>query len=364
MKIPILRHTQNSFALAIEAHFGKGGEHAKKFYKRWWQGNWKNLASWVEPQAVSLVESIGEIVDQELPPWVREKHEESTTKFLLRLQDGLETESVLIPMDAGITLCVSSQIGCRMGCTFCETGRMGLIRHLRTEEIVAQAFFATQKLGKKVRNIVFMGMGEPLDNFDEVMQAIRVLTDPAGGGWGPSRITISTSGHVEGIYRLIQEADPALNLAVSVNAPNDQIRKKIMPVTRRWNMEKLKEAMLKYCLHPRREVFIEYVLLDGINSSLEAAEELAAYLEGLRVRVNLIPYNPQGVLLRETKSFSPPSSEVVENFIGYLRKKNLRVLVRQPKGQDIMAACGQLGNSQIRQSKLQILSQLPSSKNK
>ena len=351
MKIPILRHTQKSFAEAVESHFGKGGLHAKKLYSAWWKNRWDDLSSWVEPQALSLVQAICECVDSELPVYIREKQEESTTKFLLRLSDGLETESVLIPMEAGVTLCISSQIGCRMGCTFCETGRMGLIRHLRAEEIVAQAAFAKRELRKQVRNIVFMGMGEPLDNFEEVMRAVMVLTDPAGGGWGPSRITISTSGHVEGIYRLIDEADPAINLAVSVNAPNDASRQKIMPVNRRWNMERLKQAMADYCSHPRREIFVEYVLLDGINSSLEAAQQLAEYLDGLRVRINLIPYNPQSC-----DKFLPPPVDIIENFIAYLRGHGFRVLLRQPKGQDIMAACGQLGNpalrAQIRQAKL------------
>lgn len=254
-------------------------------------------------------------------------------------------------MEAGTTLCISSQIGCRMGCTFCETGRMGLVRHLRAEEIVAQFAYAKLKLGLPIRNIVFMGMGEPLDNFEEVMQAVSILTDPAGAGLGPSRITISTSGHVEGIYRLIDEADPAINLAVSVNAPDDAARQKIMPVNRRWNMEKLKEAMQAYCSHPRREIFIEYVLLGGINTSLEAAEKLSLYLEGLRVRINLIPYNPQS-----WDRFSPPDNQTTQNFISHLRAKGYRVLLRQPKGRDIMAACGQLGNMelrlQIRQAKL------------
>lgn len=347
MKIPILRHTQKSFADAVESYFGKGALHAKKIYTAWWQNRLGELSSWVEPQAAPLVQAICDTIDQELLPCVKEKQEEFTTKFLLRLSDGLETESVLIPMEAGVTLCISSQIGCRMGCTFCETGRMGLIRHLRAEEIVAQAAYAKRVLEKPVRNIVFMGMGEPLDNFEEVMQAVRVLTDPAGMGLGPSRITISTSGHVEGIYRLIDQADPALNLAVSVNAPDDARRQKIMPVNRRWNMQKLKEAMQDYCRHPRREIFIEYVLLDGVNCSLEAADTLATYLEGLRVRVNLIPYNPQSC-----DRFAPPELSIIEAFIARLREKGYRVLLRQPKGQDIMAACGQLGNLQFRQAKL------------
>ncbi len=343
MTIPILRHTQKSFVAAVETQFGKGGRHAKKLYTEWWKNRWHALPNWVEPQALSLVQRICAAVDHGHYPCIAKKEEESITKFLLRLEDGLETESVMIPRQAGMTLCISSQIGCRMGCTFCETGRMGLIRHLRAEEIVAQVAYVKLKLQCPIRNIVFMGMGEPLDNFEEVMQALRILTDPAGASVGPSRVTISTSGHVEGIYRLIEQADPAIHLAVSVNAPDDAVRQKIMPVNRRWDMQKLKEAMREYCLHPRREIFVEYVLLDGVNSSIQAADALADYLEGLRVRVNLIPYNAQSC-----DRFAPPPPTVIENFMTRLRTKNYRVLIRRPKGRDIMAACGQLGNPSLR----------------
>ena len=193
-------------------------------------------SSWAEPQALALIEEMLQLVDQALLPIVSEQHDGDTTKFLLKLSDGLETESVLIPMQAGVTLCISSQVGCKMGCTFCETGRMGLLRSLTVREIIAQVFTARFVLNSPVRNIVFMGMGEPFDNYDNVMQAIRVLTDPAGLGFGPSRITVSTSGCLDEIYRFIEDADPALNLAVSINAPTDQIRDKIMPVNHQWNL--------------------------------------------------------------------------------------------------------------------------------
>lgn len=234
-----------------------------------------------------------------------------------------------------------------MGCAFCQTAKMGLLRHLKVEEIVAQVFVAIHHFKKEIRNIVFMGMGEPMDNYEAVMQAVAVLTCPAGLGFGMSRITISTSGHVDHIERMMNEADPALNLAVSVNAPSDEVRSKIMPVNKRWDMKALKEAMLAYCNHPRREILIEYVLLQGVNDSLSDAELLSQYLEGLKVRVNLIPYNPQ---CRDV--FSPPSKEVQEAFFSFMEQKGYRTLLRGTKGRNIMAGCGQLGNKEQRKKLL------------
>ncbi len=188
-----------------------------------------------------------------------------------------------------------------------------------------------------------MGMGEPLDNYAQVVQAIKILTDPAGLKFGSSRITVSTSGLVPQIYQLIEDVDPALNLAVSVNAPNDAVRNKIMPVNRQWNMAELKAAMQAYCAHPRREILIEYVLLKGINDSLEDADQLGSYLEGLRVKVNLIPYNSQ-----TRQRFSPPDEGQKEVFLKRMRALGYQTQMRVTKGEKMMAACGQLGNLNLR----------------
>lgn len=339
-KFSIFSHTQKSFSDQVHACLGKGRRQAAQLYASWFRkGAFPDLEGWPEKQAIPLVEQILALTDTALPEMTAEKRDGDTVKFLLKYPDGLESESVLIPMEAGYTLCVSSQIGCRMGCAFCETGKMGLIRNLTAAEIVSQLFYARFKLGAFVRNIVFMGMGEPLDNYEEVMRAVQVLTDPSGLQLGPSRITLSTSGQVDAIYRLIEEADPALNLAVSVNASNDQTRRRVMPVNRKWDMAVLKEAMLAYCAHPRREIFIEYVLLKDINDSLVCAEELATYLEGLRVKVNLIPYNPQS-----RDRFAPPEEPQIEAFMAHMRQRGYQTLIRHPRGQKIMGACGQLGN--------------------
>ena len=326
--------------------FGKGRLHAAQLYSDWFRkGHVREISQWAEPQAMALVQKMIEETDFTLPEMSRLNEEGGLAKFLLKFSDGLESESVLIPMEAGTTICISSQVGCKMGCAFCETGKMGLIRHLSCEEIVAQVFFARHVLKREVRNIVFMGMGEPFDNYEAVMRAVAVLTDAGGLGIGPSRITISTSGKVDAIVRMAKEADPALNLAVSVNAPTDEIRNRIMPVNRQWNMAALKEAMLEYCAHPRREILAEYVLLKGINDSLLCADQLAEYLAGLRVKVNLIPYNPQ-----TRDRFSPPEEEQRELFLKRMREHGYQTLLRGTKGQKIMAACGQLGNVEVRRA--------------
>lgn len=331
--ISIFQHTQNSFSELCS----KGKNHAKRIYSQWMRtGSLSGLI--VEKQAALLTEKIIGATDFSLPELSMQWEEEGVVKFLLKME-GLESESVIIPMQGRTTLCVSSQIGCKMGCAFCETGKMGLRKNLSAAEIVSQVFYALHFFKAKVQNIVFMGMGEPMDNWENVKQAIRILTDPGGFGFGPSRITLSTSGDVEGIYRLMEEMDPALNLAISLNASQDAIRSRIMPVNKSWDMEKLKEAMHAYCAHPRRKIFIEYVLLQGINDRLEHAEEVAKYLQGLRVKVNLIPYNPQ-----RRGPFAAPSLEVIHRFKEHLHARGYQVTIRQTKGQKIKAACGQLGN--------------------
>lgn len=343
----IYYHTQDSFAGSIFSRIGKGKFHARRLYAYWMQkGTLEGIE--IEPQAKALFEEIVAATDFALPEHQVVHREDGTVKFLVKLDGDLECESVFIPMKSKNTLCISSQVGCKMGCAFCETGRMGLLRHLSVREIVAQVFIAVHVLGMAVDNIVFMGMGEPLDNFEAVVGAIDVLTEDAGLGFGPSRISVSTSGLVDKIDALAERVDPAVNLAVSVNAPNDEIRRKIMPVNRTWDMSALKEAMLRFCSHPRRQIFAEYVLLKGINDSIECADQLADYLRGLRVKVNLIPYNPQS-----RDRFAPPDQEAVNFFLARMRGHGYLTMLRQTKGQKIMAACGQLGNLQLRRLHIQ-----------
>ncbi len=348
MVISVYSHTQKSFSEAVASLLGKGRRHAALLYAQWMrEGN--VFLDRMEAQAHPLAQEILNLTERALPELSLLKEEGKTVKFLLKYPDGLKSESVVLPMQNAVTLCISSQVGCKMGCAFCTTGKMGLLRNLTAAEIVCQVYYARHVLGHPVRNIVFMGMGEPFDNYDAVMQAIAVLTDPAGLGLGPRRITVSTSGDVEAIGRFAADADPALNLAVSVNAPNDSVRDKVMPINKKWNMQELKRAMQAYCLHPRRKILVEYVLLKGINDSLESADELAAYLEGLKVKVNLIPYNAQF-----QDRFAPPDQEQLDNFLKRMREKGYQTLLRQNKGNAIMAACGQLGDLQQRRDWVKI----------
>jgi 23S rRNA (adenine2503-C2)-methyltransferase len=276
-----------------------------------------------------------------------------TYKFLMRLKDGLETESVVIPMRHYKSLCISSQVGCKMGCTFCETAQMGLLRSLDAGEIVSQVWAARHLLQEPVENLVFMGMGEPMDNLEQVLQAIRIISDQRGLNIPQTSITISTVGHVDGIRRLtaLAKSPPPLGfsrirLAVSLNAPNDSIRKQIMPVNIKWPMAELKQALRDFPLGRKGDfIFMEYVLIPGVNDAREHALEVAEYLRGLTTCVNLIPYNP-----RLQSPYGRPEREGVVQFYRWLMEAGQYCRVRGTKGQDTMAACGQLGNRALKRS--------------
>lgn len=268
-----------------------------------------------------------------------------TTKFVLRLGDGLECESVLLPMGRGrSTLCISSQVGCKMGCVFCETGRMGLLRHLRAAEIVGQLLAVRHVAGRSFRNVVFMGMGEALDNADEVIQALRVMTDPEGLAIGQERITVCTVGRVDGIAKLKRAGFRRLNLSVSLNAPDDALRGALMPVNRKTPLAALQAALVDYRPRDNFALGVNYCLLPGHNDSREHAAGVARFCAPLgRVMVNVIPYNPGGSPFARA-----PSDDEVDHFIGFLRDEGLPVRRRITKGRELMAACGQLGNVQLR----------------
>ncbi len=283
--------------------------------------------------------------------------------------EHLDAESVLIPMIGSsgqrtYTLCVSSQVGCAMGCTFCETGQMGLIRSLTPDEIVAQWYTATHVLGIRPKNIVFMGMGEPMDNLDSVLQAIAVLKDHDGAGVPISQITVSTAGRVDGIERLAAKVrDPGwhrLGLALSLNAPNDAARSAIMPLNRRWNLAALQRALLAWPRRSGNKVCVEYVLIPGVNDSRDNAREIAEFfrpfglLEGGRVNgqtvmavLNLIPYNP-----RRNSPWPAPTEEHVGEFMRWLTDLGVFTKRRRTKGREMMGACGQLGSESIRKRQL------------
>jgi 23S rRNA (adenine2503-C2)-methyltransferase len=314
------------------------------------------------------------------PRVMRESRSESpdgvVTKFLLevpaaarvgleaRLPPGLETESVLIPMVGRkrrltYTLCVSSQVGCAMGCTFCETAQMGLIRHLTAGEIVAQWWAATHILKHTVSNIVFMGMGEPLDNFDNVIAAIGVLADHRGAALPTSKVTISTVGRLDGLGKLKEKiAEPGwhrLNLAVSLNAPNDAVRSAIMPINRGMPMGELQKVLIDWPQYGGGKICVEYVLIPGVNDAPEHVQQIADFLKPINARgrpemprclLNLIPYNP-----RRNSPWPAPEEAHVDRFLAALRDAGVYAKRRRTKGRDMMGACGQLGNERIRRRK-------------
>lgn len=261
---------------------------------------------------------------------------DGTRKLLLRLEDGERVETVLIPDEDRLTQCVSSQAGCAMGCAFCRTGAAGLSRNLSAAEIVGQVVLG-QRLAApaRVTNVVFMGMGEPLHNLEQVAGAFRVMSSDHGLNITRRRLTVSTCGLVPAMRRLPAEMLPSL--AVSLNATTDEVRDRIMPVNRRHPLAELLGAMRELPLPARARYTVEYVLLGGVNDTLEDARRLVRLLSGLRCKVNLISYNPH-----EDSPFRAPEPAAVEAFQGHLLEKNFTAVVRRSRGQDILAACGQL----------------------
>ncbi len=272
---------------------------------------------------------------------------DGTRKLRWKTHDGRAIESVLIPdTDAErdkLTLCVSSQVGCAIDCAFCATATLGFGRHLGADEIVEQIYRATALAGRRPTNLVFMGMGEPLHNFEQVTRALALLEHPWGAAFSPRRITVSTAGLVSGIEKLAA-ISPAPNLAISLNATTDEVRDRIMPINRRWNIAALLDAARRFPLSHGRRVTFEYVLLAGVNDTDADADRLVRLLRGIPSKVNLIPWNGFPV---ETDSgpvyrFERPSAERIRTFQERLRASDLAVYIRSPRGDDIDAACGQL----------------------
>ena len=272
-----------------------------------------------------------------LKPLKTEYSTDGTIKFLWGLSDGSDIESVLMPQTGHYTLCVSSQVGCAMGCRFCRTGTLGLKRNLRPGEIIGQFMQAREYLGaeQKLTNLVFMGMGEPLANRANVVRALKVLTEPGLTGLSRRRLSLSSVGLIPELPRLSREV--TLGLTISLNAADDKTRDYLMPINKRYPMAALHEALAAYPLPHGRRITIAYVLLAGVNDSEKDARNLCKYLHGLKVKVNLIPFNA----FKESE-FETPAESAVEAFQQILIKKNFTAIIRQSKGRDISGACGQL----------------------
>ncbi len=275
------------------------------------------------------------------PPEVvrQEKSTDQTVKFLMRLEDGLEVESVLIPSD-NYTQCVSTQVGCPMACRFCSTGKMGLTRNLTSGEIAGQVLAAENFLDRtrdacRVRNIVLMGMGEPLLNWKQVKKALSIYRHPDALNFSRRKITLSTVGVKENLFRFGQAK--LAYLAVSLHAPDQKLRQSVMPAAAKYSLEELLADLEQYPLAPRERITIEYIMLKGINDSLKQAAALSGILSGLKCKINLIKYNPGA-----DSGFAPSEQETVLAFQKFLRSKGYTVMLRKSMGQDIHAACGQL----------------------
>ena len=268
----------------------------------------------------------------------RERSADGTEKFLLRLADGRHIESVFIPDTPAMTFCVSTQVGCAMACAFCLTGKMGLVRNLTAGEIAGQVRVLAGALGLlgSPFNIVLMGMGEPLHNYDETMKALRILGDAQGLALSPRRVTLSTVGLPPALERLAREPKMP-NLAISLHAPTDAQRGALVPINRKYGIADILAACRRFPLKRRQRITFEYVLLAGVNDAPEDARRLASLLAGLKSKVNLIPLNPAAGI-----PFERPRDEAIDRFARILADHRLIVSVRKSRGRDIRAACGQL----------------------
>jgi len=326
-----------NFNLPELEHFlsGKGKERfrATQLFKWIYQrdavtfGEMSNLSK-------SLREELDELAYiSNLAPTTVEVGNDGTRKYLFTLEDGESVESVLIPDEGRNTLCISSQVGCAMACEFCLTGTFRLSRNLTTAEIINQVCAARRDA--EIRNIVFMGMGEPLHNLANVVRAIQILLDGNGLQFSNRRVTVSTCGLVPEMAELGRQV--TVNLAVSLNATTDELRDRIMPVNRRYPLKELLAACRQFPLPSRRKITIEYVLIGGVNDSLEDARRLLRLTSDIPNKVNLIPFNEH-----EGCCFKAPTRSAIDAFHKYLIDRNVTVITRDSRGSDISAACGQL----------------------
>lgn len=309
----------------------------------------EQLADWVygkgvtDPQAMTnLPRSLADRFDI-LTSRLAERTDsaDGTIKLLLKLSDGEHVETVLIPAGRRSTACVSTQAGCAMGCSFCASGLGGLQRNLTAGEILEQVLHLQQAAERRVTNVVFMGIGEPLANLNATIAALRALVDPERFGISARRVTVSTVGLPKAIRRLARE-DMAITLAISLHAPNDALRRELMPAAAGATLDEILAAATDFFLSRKREVTLEYVLLGGVNDTNVCAEGLAKIARRLRCNVNLVPYNPV-----EALPYAPPSKVAVKAFLARLRARGVNAHVRCSRGLDAAAACGQLRRRQV-----------------
>ena len=267
---------------------------------------------------------------------VKKQEDKGVKKYLFELKDKNYIESVVMYHDYGISICVSSQIGCNMGCAFCESGRLKKVRNLESYEIVEQILLVEEDIKTRISHVVIMGIGEPFDNYDNVLRFIKIINEGKGIDIGSRHITISTCGIVPGIEKFMNE-EGQVNLAISLHAPNDVIRDKIMMINKAYNIKSLLDTVKKYIQKTNRRVTFEYILLENVNDSNECALELSKILQGINCYVNLIPYNET-----ENIGFKRTKTEQILKFYDILKKNKINVTIRKEFGSKVDAACGQL----------------------
>jgi len=329
----------------IEARVQKAGFpgfRAKQIYQRIYRNDAREFS-----EMTNLPQNLTDWLDQNYRLYgVAQKKvltaKDGSQKILFSLDDGLCTESVLMPQEERPALCLSTQVGCKLACSFCLTAKVGFKRNLTTAEIIDQLQYTRSRIyTKTINNLVFMGMGEPLLNTGALIPALRLLTAPEGIAIPTRRITVSTAGIVPGIKKLAQ-AKTGVNLAVSLNAPNDSLRNKIMPINKKYPLPELIKACREFPLDNRRRITFEYVLLNGINDSPRHAQELVRLVHPVRCKINLICFNEH-----ETLPFKASPEGALETFKAILAKKGYIVAVRYSKGKEIRAACGQLAGEYL-----------------
>lgn len=272
----------------------------------------------------------------------KKQEDKETKKYLFKLFDGNFVEAVLMQHDYGLSVCVSSEVGCNMGCAFCESGRLKKVRNLDSYEMVQQILLIEDDIKKRISSVVIMGIGEPLDNYDNVLDFIKIINDAKGLAIGARHITLSTCGIIPKMRDLINEA-LQVNLAVSLHAPNSQLRDKIMPINKAYKLNDLMDTIKEYIQKTNRRVTIEYVMLNNVNDNDTQALELAALLKGLNVYVNLIPYNETNHI-----EFKRSNKDRILKFYDILKKKGINVTIRREFGSNIDAACGQLRSKEVK----------------
>jgi 23S rRNA (adenine2503-C2)-methyltransferase len=335
----ILSMTYDQVATEINYSFGKGSFHAAALYREVFK---KGNRSFSTAPEFTTSEALGKklAATVTIPSFkivAYRKNDGGVTKFATTLGDDNIIETVILPAHNRTTVCVSSQVGCAMGCTMCQTGTTGFVRNLSVDEIISQIYTSRFEFNLHVDNIVFMGMGEPFDNFDNVLQAVRVLSDRRGFAISPRAITVSTAGVISGIEKLAALNIPNLRFAVSINSADNDLRSRLMPINKKYPLADLKEALYSLPLGRDGVIFVEYVLIAGVNDSPEMALKLVDFLQGLKVRVNVIAFNQSDSL-----PFTSPTPEQVKNFCNILVENHLFVRIRQSLGREICAACGQL----------------------